>query len=980
MVDDKYYEQSLIWGNSPEQYQAQVLFDILDMLPEDVQSILDIGCGDGYITNNLPENIHVVGVDISQEALKHVHREKLIGSITDIPYSNNSFDLVMVNDVIEHLPDNEYRQAISELQRVASKYIMITVPHNEQLESKQTKCADCGTVYHINWHQRSYDEETLKGLLSTDKWKIREVRYTGTTTLPPFDPTIVMQQSMGFFSNWDGAVCPNCNSKRQVKFSETENITLRVIESLRHKKWYSKNAVRVNRSELIMLCENNNYRKNPLKQITLIKETQGSLCEVDFTNKLQNVEQDFTPGSEWARFRLPNDLAKDNTDNIGVPIEIPIRIPVVPSAGDSIVILASGTKESDRVILFAIDGISGLVEQLLDATITEQNTLIKIPLKWTWNADKFGLPISVYLYGDAEIHNIKYLSSNRTDNNVPFLELKSGHNVLIMDKNGIRRSWGIWVKESGKWPKPDWLFSENRTANNNTLISNYDILYTIEETINFLKLKIDNLNNFLENKERERAQAELAYAGVQNYLNKVIEQLEVKEKERAFAELKYSELQRTLEEKENQLVQAEIIHKDAIKYSSYWHKSSLRKVQRVLILSHMFPHPNQKLSGPFVHEQVKALRDYEGIDARVISCRPYWLNGLNLFRIWKASRLYPQFLENVDWTSYEGVPVLYPFYRTGFPIFNFFLYGWTYTAAVMSVIERVWREFKFDIVHAHTGYMDGTAGLSVSNYYKVPLVITEHTNPFSYLSGKPIIKQLTLRAIAKAQRVWCVSDALAKEVRSFYSKDEIGEHIKVLYNGVPMDNFYYSHLDNAEKKNLCLVYVGFLEDYKNPKNLIEAFAKVKAIFHTVSLKIVGDGSRYQEIKKCIAELGLNDCCFLLGAKPRGEVARIMREECDIFVLPSKSETFGVVLVEAMACGKPVVATKCGGPESIITAPFIGELCENDNSDALAESIIKVIKNIGNYDPVKIRDHALKNFDYRVIAADLVAQYQEVDDE
>src|SRR5437016_511449 len=113
-----YFEQSELWGKQPEPYQAQVLADILDLLPSDVSSVLDVGCGDGLITNALPLNMKVVGLDPSPQALEHVRRETRCGSITDLPFDDKSFDLVMTTDVLEHLPPDVLARAIEQLTRV----------------------------------------------------------------------------------------------------------------------------------------------------------------------------------------------------------------------------------------------------------------------------------------------------------------------------------------------------------------------------------------------------------------------------------------------------------------------------------------------------------------------------------------------------------------------------------------------------------------------------------------------------------------------------------------------------------------------------------------------------------------------------------------------------------------------------------------------------------------------------------------------
>jgi glycosyltransferase involved in cell wall biosynthesis len=103
----------------------------------------------------------------------------------------------------------------------------------------------------------------------------------------------------------------------------------------------------------------------------------------------------------------------------------------------------------------------------------------------------------------------------------------------------------------------------------------------------------------------------------------------------------------------------------------------------------------------------------------------------------------------------------------------------------------------------------------------------------------------------------------------------------------------------------------------------------------------------------------------------------MRDECDLLVLSSRVETFGCVAIEALASGKPVVSTACGGPEGIVTSPYLGEICSNDDPEALAEAVLKVIGNTGAYPAELIRRHAEETFSYRKIASCLAAVYTDV---
>ena len=165
-----FYEQSAIWDQATERYQIEVLNDILAILPEDARSILDVGCGDGFITDALPQDRKVMGLDISAEALSRVKRQTTQGSILDLPFADASFDLVMCNDVLEHLTEQERAQAMKELARVAAKYVLIITPLWEDLNLGTVHCVTCNKFFHVNYHKKSFTPADHRALLSQNDW------------------------------------------------------------------------------------------------------------------------------------------------------------------------------------------------------------------------------------------------------------------------------------------------------------------------------------------------------------------------------------------------------------------------------------------------------------------------------------------------------------------------------------------------------------------------------------------------------------------------------------------------------------------------------------------------------------------------------------------------------------------------------------------------------------------------------------------
>lgn len=140
--------------------------------------------------------------------------------------------------------------------------------------------------------------------------------------------------------------------------------------------------------------------------------------------------------------------------------------------------------------------------------------------------------------------------------------------------------------------------------------------------------------------------------------------------------------------------------------------------------------------------------------------------------------------------------------------------------------------------------------------------------------------------------------------------------------------------------------------------------------------IVGDGPNKQEYEQLTEALGLSDVVQfhgLLQTKP--EVAKFMRQ-CDIFVLPSLVETFGAVLIEAIACGKPVVATDSGGPKEIITDE-VGRLVPPGDPDALAKALDYMLDHSEDYPSQRIAEYARERYSYQVVGKELERVYKAI---
>lgn len=174
-----YYEQPELWEINfiENDIERRRISETINFIPNDVQTILDVGCGNGAFVNALPPKYEkIVGIDSSQEALKHVKVESIRGDIKAISYKKESFDLVACLEVLEHLPYETIGEALSEIERVSRKYIILSVPNNEILEYHLVICPSCKCNFNPHYHVRNFNPDGMTNLFEHFKRiKLKEI-------------------------------------------------------------------------------------------------------------------------------------------------------------------------------------------------------------------------------------------------------------------------------------------------------------------------------------------------------------------------------------------------------------------------------------------------------------------------------------------------------------------------------------------------------------------------------------------------------------------------------------------------------------------------------------------------------------------------------------------------------------------------------------------------------------------------------------
>lgn len=293
----------------------------------------------------------------------------------------------------------------------------------------------------------------------------------------------------------------------------------------------------------------------------------------------------------------------------------------------------------------------------------------------------------------------------------------------------------------------------------------------------------------------------------------------------------------------------------------------------------------------------------------------------------------------------------------------------------LGYARAVIREIKAsdcDLVHAHVSLPAGFASVLACQWTRHPVVITEHRGPFSALMETSRDRFKVRFALERADAAIAVSRALAEQIKAY----GITRQIEIVPNLVDTEKFKMAPSTRQPGTPFRLLFAGVLRDHnKNLPLLLRALARLQRDGSEYWLTIVGDGEVRVECEEIARELGIDKECRFLGALNPDGLAREMRN-CDLFVLPSRAETFGVVVAEAMAVGRPVIATRSGGPEDIVT-PETGCLVPVDDEIALAEAIAYVSSHLDCYQPEAIAAFAHSRFSYKAVVEQLAMIYDSI---
>lgn len=360
---------------------------------------------------------------------------------------------------------------------------------------------------------------------------------------------------------------------------------------------------------------------------------------------------------------------------------------------------------------------------------------------------------------------------------------------------------------------------------------------------------------------------------------------------------------------------------------------------KVLVLSHLYPYALQPAFGVFVHDQVKELS--RRCDAVVVSPTPWVPPGIN--RLNTRWRLYATKPQRTDW---EGLRVCYPRYLNlpgehGFPL-SAFSYGW----ALGGLLGRLKHHFAFDLIHAHTICPDGFAAARLARRTGTPVVCTIHGSDVNvYPNRTRLTRMVTQRAIQSVDRIVTVSEALKANTLALGTPRR---EIWVVPNGVDTGIFHAMDQQRARaqlglaQEARILLFASRLVADKGLSHLLVALQEVLRHDERCLLAVLGAGPYRQRLEREIAELGLHNHVIIAGQRPHAEIATWMSAS-DLLVQPSLDEGSPLPVYEALACGRPVIASRVGGIPEMITADDYGLLVPPADPDSLAAALLSGLR-------------------------------------
>lgn len=283
---------------------------------------------------------------------------------------------------------------------------------------------------------------------------------------------------------------------------------------------------------------------------------------------------------------------------------------------------------------------------------------------------------------------------------------------------------------------------------------------------------------------------------------------------------------------------------------------------------------------------------------------------------------------------------------------------------------KVYREYcaRFgtpQILHAHS-YVAGFAASHISAKAGIPFVLTEHATNFLTDRIRPTQRSSVKQVLERASRIIAVGTALRAAISEWTSKLAVQ-----LPNPIDQNLFFYDP-EATKPSTFTVIAIGSLI----PRKRIDVLLKAITLCTDVKLMIIGSGIEEEKLKQLARSLGVSPQTAWTRFMPSAELAKVLRSG-HLLVSASDTETFGIVVAEAMMCGLPVICTASGGPEELVGEKHGIVLEKLATPQELATAIQHIQTNYAQYNAVDIAVSAKEQFSRQVVIPKILGHYQEI---
>jgi len=399
--------------------------------------------------------------------------------------------------------------------------------------------------------------------------------------------------------------------------------------------------------------------------------------------------------------------------------------------------------------------------------------------------------------------------------------------------------------------------------------------------------------------------------------------------------------------------------------------SEVRTKPALVVFTHVFPNPTQATFGLFIRERMFRVAREQPVT--VVAPVP-WFPGQGLLR-----RLRPGYRPVVPFHEVQqGIDVFHPRFLS-IPRFLKFTDGLFEALFSLPLMRRLRREGRLDIIDAHFIHPDGVAAWVLGRMLGVPYTITLR-GALPRIARTRVRRRLAIRAMGSAARVFAVSESLRQKAISLGIEPG---HVQVVSNGINLELFQPVDRDRCREElgidpgARVLLTVGTLTDNKGFHRVMEQMPALLRRYPDLVYLVVGGehpNGDEQRLRRIAHELGISDQVRFMGVQPPDRL-KLFYSAADLYVMPSRTEGWANVFLEAAACGLPAVATRVGGNAEVISSSEVGTLVPFGDGEALCRAMEEGLER--DWDREVIIAHARNNAWERRIP-ELVSAFQAID--